>query len=144
MHLLWNKKKKKSTYLQLNHLACEHFAHSVRNCTSISIGCCSMFHCYIRYIIAHHEGCWHTRSICSIWSLSIFRCIVSIEQDSEASPNLSPLITVVQALWAKGRLSVCLAEWTDEGPWGHCGPTMLDGDQIRAVCNMYAGQRLGL
>lgn len=26
---------------------------------------------------------------------------------------------------------------------GHDGPAMLGGDQIRAVCNMYAGRRQG-
>lgn len=32
-----------------------------------------------------------------------------------------------------GRLSVCLAECTDEGPQGSVAPAMSDGDQIRSA-----------
>lgn len=111
--LLWLWLSVWSALIQLERIPYESQLSIYLSCMSLDV---SMLQSIT--ITADHGDCWHTKSICSIWSLSIFRCIVSIEQNSQTSPNLSSLISVVLALWAKGRLSVCLAEWTDEGPQG--------------------------
>lgn len=65
---------------------------------------------------------------------NIFSFIVSARLDLLASPKLSWLIIAVLALWAKPDwLSARLNEQI-RVPWGQCGPTMLCGNQIRAVC----------
>lgn len=55
----------------------------------------------------------------------IFRCTVPLDRYSQVSPRLSLLSSVSPSLWAKGRLSVCQDELTDEGPWGTAAPQRL-------------------